>query len=91
MVSLHCVFCCVWSSGVSIQTVCHTAYTHTALACHHVNAQCDHCYQLQSLLHTNFHLYKMHNVRFYYRQDAHWKYPIFRKTGQSKFRYCALV
>jgi len=40
-------------------------HTNTALACHHVNAQCDYCYQLQSLLHTNFHLHNMHNkVRY---------------------------
>ena len=40
-------------------------HTNTALTCRHVNVQCDHWYQLQSLLHTNFHLHNMHNkVRY---------------------------
>ena len=35
----QCVFLYVVSNLVLLQTVCHTLYTHAALACHHVDAQ----------------------------------------------------
>ena len=59
---LQCAFFGEHSEAFCLWTVCHTQYTNTALACHHVDAQCDHCYQLQSLLQPNFHL---HNMRQY--------------------------
>ena len=65
MTCLQHVFVCAHSKYLSLQTVCHTLYTHTALACYHANAQWHHYYRLQSRLQRKFHLYNIHNTRLF--------------------------